>query len=55
MKTSDFEVDILRLRKDGETYDSITLWLAKNKKFVVSPSSIRAFLKKLEVLQAAKK
>ncbi|RMP13865.1 hypothetical protein ALQ30_200007 [Pseudomonas syringae pv. persicae] len=55
MKTSDFEEDILRLRKEGETYDAITLWLAKNKGFVVSPSSIRSFLKRLEVLKAAKK
>lgn len=55
MRTADFEEDILRLRKEGETYDAITLWLAKNKGFVVSPSSIRSFLKKLEVLKAAKK
>ncbi|GAO94511.1 hypothetical protein ALO82_200098 [Pseudomonas syringae pv. broussonetiae] len=55
MKAADFEQDILRLRREGETYDSIALWIATNKKVVVSTGAIRNILKKNELMQAAKK
>lgn len=54
-KTSDFKEEIFRLRAEGMSYENIALWLAKNKGFAVGGTSIRAFVKKQQTLDALKK
>lgn len=54
-KTSDFKEDIFKLRSEGMSYENIALWLAKNKGFAVGGTSIRAFVKKQQTLDALKK
>ncbi|WP_187153316.1 hypothetical protein [Candidatus Arsenophonus triatominarum] len=54
-RTSDFMEDIIRLRNEGATYDEIVLWLAKNKQFLISPSSIRGALKRQEAINILNK
>ncbi|WP_074801991.1 hypothetical protein [Pseudomonas cannabina] len=46
---SRFEVDILRLRHEGLSYDAIALWIATHKKTVVSVGAIRGLLRKLSL------
>lgn len=55
MKASDFKEDILRLRADGESYEAISLWLAKYKGFAVSAGSVRNVVKKNEILEIINK
>ncbi|BAN99909.1 hypothetical protein E05_51430 (plasmid) [Plautia stali symbiont] len=54
-KTSDFKEEIFRLRAEGMSYENIALWLAKNKGFAVGGTSIRAFVKKQQTLDALNK
>ncbi|KPW72660.1 hypothetical protein ALO76_200034 [Pseudomonas syringae pv. coriandricola] len=55
MRAVDFEVDILRLRHEGLSYDAIALWIATHKKTVVSVGAIRGVIKKAELKNAAEK
>ncbi|AJJ37981.1 hypothetical protein CH62_4367 (plasmid) [Yersinia pestis] len=54
-KTSDFKDDILKLRDEGVSYENIAIWLAENKRFAVTGSAIRAFVKKQQMLDALSK
>ncbi|HGJ5855083.1 hypothetical protein [Arsenophonus nasoniae] len=54
-KTSDFKEDILRLRREGISYEKIAIWLASNKQFAVTANGVRAFVQKQKMLDAFKK
>uniref|UniRef100_UPI003879D9C6 hypothetical protein n=1 Tax=Arsenophonus sp. TaxID=1872640 RepID=UPI003879D9C6 len=54
-KTSDFKDDIFRLRSEGMSYENIAIWLAKNKGFLIGGTSIRAFVKRQQALNALEK
>lgn len=54
-KTSDFKDDIFRLRSEGMSYENIAIWLAENKGFLIGGTSIRAFVKRQQALNALEK
>lgn len=53
-KINDFLKYIIKFRNEGKTFDEIVFWLAKNKKFLVTPSGIRAAIKRQEAMNILK-